>query len=175
MGKPRDDSAVPSSVVISATAKNRLEDNGIDVKAIYYYVPFIPVIAAKSKPGLHERIVSILLSTHRLAQAIVLVDEDVDVTNVEEVWWAICTRMHPQSYRVVRGISANPLIPFLTPAEREHYESEMWVMNASFPYEWTPEYRASHTGISDFTSGYSDETKTSVLSRWQEYGYGDVV
>ena len=137
---------MPSSVLISAVAKNRLEDNGIDVKAVYYYVPFIAVIAVKPQPGVHHRIISILNSAHRLAQAIVFVDEDVDVTNVEEVWWAICTRMHPQSYEVVRGGSANPLMPYLTPTERERFEADRWVMDASFPYEWTPEYRALHTG-----------------------------
>lgn len=174
MGKPWDDSAVPSSLMTSAIAKNRLEDNGIRVKAIYHYVPGTAAIAVKPQPGIHQRIVSILLSAHRLAQSIVFVDEDVDVTNIEDVWWAICTRMNPESYEVVHGVGANLLMPWLTPEQRERHEVGLWVMDASFPYAWTPDYRASHTVVSDFTSGFSDEIKTSVLSRWQQYGYGDV-
>lgn len=175
MGKPWDDAAVPSSVMMAAIAKNRLEDNGVHVKAVHHYVPGTIVIAVKPRPGIHQRIVSILLSAHRLAQAVVLVDEDVDVTNLEDVWWAICTRMNPESYRIVRGVGANLLMPWLTPQERERHQAGLWVMDASFPYGWTPEYRTEHTVVSNFAHGFSDETKASVLSRWEHYGYGDIV
>ncbi len=154
MGKPWDDCAVPTSLMTPAIAKNRLEDNGVDVKAIFQYVPGVLVIAVKPRPGLHTRIVAALLSGHRLAYGVVFVDEDVDVTNIEDVWWAICTRMHPDGYSVTRGVGINFLLPWLTPQEREHREAGLWVMNASFPHDWPAEYRDAHTVVSDFANGF---------------------
>lgn len=175
MGKPWDDFATIAYVTMPAVAKNRLEANGIDVKAIYHYVPGVAAISVKPQPGLHRRIISTLLSSHRLAQCgIVFVDEDVDVTDVEDVWWAICTRMNPESYEVVRGLPVNLLWPWLTPEERQRREGGLWVMDASFPFDWSEDYREKHTAVSDFKHGWTEPTKQNVLARWREYGYEDV-
>jgi len=175
MGKPWDDFATVAYVTMPAVAKNRLEANGLDIKAAYHYVPGVIAISVKPRPGLHRRIVSTLLSSHRLAQCgVVFVDEDVDVTNIEDVWWAICTRMNPERYEVVRGVAANLLWPWLTPEERERREAGLWVMDASFPYDWPADYREKHTIVSDFKNGWSEPMKQRVLDRWSEYGYEDV-
>lgn len=175
MGKPYDDFATIAYVTMPAVAKNRLEANGIDVKGVYHYVPGVAAISVKPQPGLHRRIISTLLSSHRLAQCgVVFVDEDVDVTDIEDVWWAICTRMNPERYEVVRNVPVNLLWPWLTPQERELREAGLWVMDASFPADWPAEYREKHTAAADFANAWSDSTKQSVLGRWREYGYEDI-
>jgi hypothetical protein len=69
---------------------------------------------------------------------------------------------------------ANPLIPYLTPQEREKRETSQWIMNATFPYEWSKEYRETHAQMcGDFESGWSEEVKKKALERWREYGYGE--
>jgi UbiD family decarboxylase len=176
MGKPWDDFATFAYVMMPAIAKNRLEANGVQIKAAYHYVPGAIVVSVKPQPGIHRRIISILLSSHRLAQCgVVFVDEDVDVTDIEDVWWAICTRMNPENVEVVRNLPANLLWPWLTPPERERREGGLWVLDASFPFDWTPEYRKQHTQVSDFKNGWSEQTKQNVLRRWTEYGYDDIV
>ncbi len=75
---------------------------------------------------------------------------------------------------MVKGLPANPLCPNLTPLERERHESSLWVMDATIPYHWSQQYREDHTKVSDFTHGWSEETKRKILARWKEYGYGDV-
>ena len=88
MGKPSDDYATPSCFIISACAKNWHEDHGVRVKSVYYCVPDIAVTAIKPGPGLIKKIASILMSGSHLVygSGIVFVEEDVDVTNVEDQW-----------------------------------------------------------------------------------------
>jgi len=175
MGKPYDDYAVGAYVMTAAAAKNRLEANGLNVKSIYYYVPGSAVVAIKPGPGVQRRIVSTLQSGPRmLAVGVVFVDEDVDVTNIEDVWWAISSRMNGENYEVIRNVAANSLFPWLTPAMRQKKEANVWVMDATFPHDWPKDYREMHTKVSDFKNGWSEATKQKVLDRWKEYGYGDV-
>ena len=82
--------------------------------------------------------------------------------------------MHSDRYQVIRYVSLVPLLPWWTPEERASRQSPMWVMDSTFPFECSPEYRAEHARISDFTNAWFDETKAQVLGRWKEYGYEDV-
>lgn len=172
MGKPWDDCHVPGTILTCAVAKNRLEEHGISIKACYSHPPMSLVISVNPRPGLVKKILAILMSGGRAGgPGIVFVDEDVDVTNLEEVWWAITTRMHPDRFDVIRGLSANLLIPYLPPAEREGRETSHWVMNATIPPEWPAEYREAHTRAVDFKTSWPEEVQRKVLSRWGEYGY----
>ncbi len=175
VGKPYDDDAPSRLLMTSAAAKNRLEAHGIEINAIYYYVPGTGVVSLRPRAGLRQQVVSTLLSGERLSlDGIVFVDEDVDVTNIEDVWWAICSRMNPNNYEVFKGTPASMLLPWLTPEERERHEASIRIMDATIPYHWTQQYREDHTKVSDFEHGWSEETKRKILERWKEYGYGDV-
>lgn len=174
MGKPWDDSAPALSILTSALAKERLLAHGVPVKSVYYHAPATAsVISVANRPGVAKKVVSVLTSGHRMlvGPGIVIVDEDVDVTNLEDVWWAVTTRMHPEAYEVFRGVFANPLLPFLRPEERASSETSLWIMNATFPSSWSAEYRKTHTQVADFKNGWSESVQSRVLARWQEYGY----
>jgi phenylphosphate carboxylase alpha subunit len=175
MGKPWDDCAPCANPLTAAVAKNRLETHGINVKALYPYVPREMVVAIKPAPGLKQRILSVMDAGERLLSwGIVFVDEDVDVTNAVDVLWAIFSRMNPETYEVIRGRGANSLCAWLTPEERERREAGAWVIDATFPYHWSKQYREDHTRVSDFEHGWSGETKAKILARWKDYGYGDI-
>lgn len=176
MGKPYDDYASVAYLMTAAAAKNRLDEHGIvGVKSVYYYVPGSAVVSLKPGPGVQRNIVSALQAGPRmLAVGIVFVDEDVDVTNIEDVWWAISSRMRAENYEVVKNAAANLLFPWLTPEQRRTKEANVWVMDATFPHDWSPEYRAEHTGIADFQHAWSESTQRKILARWKEYGYEDI-
>lgn len=176
MGKPYDDYATCAYLMTAAAAKNRLEAHGVvAAKSIFYFVPGTAVVAIKPGPGVKKQIISTLQSGPRmLAVGIIFVDVDVDVTNVDDIWWAICSRMNGENIELIRNVAANALFPWLTPAQRQSKEQSLWVMDATFPYEWPAEYREEHTKISDFKNGWTEPTKQMILSRWKEYGYGDI-
>ena len=66
------------------------------------------------------------------------------------------------------------LFPWLTPEQRESHEASIWVMDATFPHNWSREYRQKHTGIANFENAWSESTRQKILARWKEYGYGDI-
>lgn len=176
MGKPWDDGAVPSAIATGAVALKALRDAGIPVKAAYAYAPQQSIIiAAPPVPGSALRIASTLWSgaTRTDLPFLIIVDEDIDPTNLDEVWWAITTRMHPRNgIHVYDGKVANPLISWLTPSERETNVTSGVYFDARFPHHWSPEYKAQHCTVMDFERGWPKDIQDRVLERWFEYGYG---
>jgi 4-hydroxy-3-polyprenylbenzoate decarboxylase len=175
MGKPWDDCSVPMSISASAMMSRVLRDHGVPFKAVYARAPLTcAIISAPSIPGLAKRIVSVLSGGWRTGmQYYILVEEDVDVTDLEDVWWAICTRMHPKNgVEVIEGVGANTLIPFVAPEERKVHETYAGVFHAGFPPHWSPEYRKRHCLTVDFKSAWPEEIQKKVLDRWfGDYGF----
>ncbi|HUC16126.1 MAG TPA: UbiD family decarboxylase [Acetobacteraceae bacterium] len=174
MGRPHDEATTIVYLMMSACARNRLEDNGIHVKSVYHHGPGNPAVAYTPKPGLRRQIISTLCSGHRLiGSGIIFVEEDVDVTDPADIWWAINTRMNADTLSAVQDLGANPLYPWLTPVQRDRHEAPIWVLDATFPFDWDADYRKAQTGVSDFSNGFSSGTKERILSRLAEYGYED--
>lgn len=176
MGKPWDDWAVPGSILQSVVAKDWLDSHGVKVKEVYHHAPMTAmVISLTPSAGLIQKVISTLLAGDRFMQVptigLVFVEEDVDVTSLEDVWWSITTRMHPERFRVIKNVPANPLVPYVTPPERASFESSYWVMDSTFPIEWTSQYRYENTQVIDFNNSWEEEVKSQVLKRWSEYGY----
>jgi UbiD family decarboxylase len=173
--KPWDDGSGALSIMGPAAARNRLEAHGINVKSLYIFPPDGVVVSLKPGPGVQKRVVATLLSGERhMMRGVVFVDEDVDVTDAEDVWWAICSRMNPENFETIDGIAANTLYPWITPQMRELHQLPVFIMDATFPYHWSKQYRDDHTKVSDFKHGWSEETKQKVLQRAKEYGYADI-
>lgn len=76
---------------------------------------------------------------------VVVVDEDVDVTNLEELWWALLTRSDPAtSIDLIRGARTSPADPLLPAGKRAAGDLGMGraVIDACRPYHWRGEFPA---------------------------------
>ena len=70
---------------------------------------------------------------------IVVVDEDVDPSDLGEVVWAMSTRCDPKTaMNVIDGCWSTPLDPVITPEKKDAGEfiSSRAVINACRPYSW---------------------------------------
>jgi 4-hydroxy-3-polyprenylbenzoate decarboxylase len=176
MGKPWDESASLHTIGISASILKICRDAGIPVKHAYHHVSDCLVISAKSTPDLIGRIEGAAREAHCRATGahIIVVGDDVDVTDPNEVLWCLATRLHPvhgtHSY-TSRG--ANMLMPWLTPQDRQTNTGSKIYLDCTFPADWPEDYTANHTRVVDFEHGWQDNVKHKVLSRWKEYGYKD--
>jgi 4-hydroxy-3-polyprenylbenzoate decarboxylase len=84
------------------------------------------------------------------------------------------TRLHPaKGIHVIGDKVANPLIPWLSPEERNSRVTSGAYFDARFPHNWSAEYRESHCAVVDFEHGWPREIQERVLERWTEYGYAD--
>jgi 3-polyprenyl-4-hydroxybenzoate decarboxylase len=105
------------------------------------------------------------------APKILLVEDDVDITDLADVVWAFATRSHPD---VNRGEFhyppklTDPLTVYLNPEERHSFAAGKVIYNCLFA-DLFPEGRRPVKG--SYRNGWPAEIQERVLSRWKEYGY----
>lgn len=101
---------------------------------------------------------------------IIVVDEDVDPSNVEEVFHAMATRLHPG-----RGIHTTEYAPghsvaaFYSLRERQFGLGAQAWLDCTWPKDWPSDSIPKETS---FGNSYSQDTQDMVLKRWMtHYGY----
>jgi len=173
MGKPWDDYAVLSSITMSCFISRELRERQIPFQALYVPAPILAVIVSVKTPyaGFIHTLASAIWSSKGAVYRpyIIVVGEDVDVFNMEDVFWCLTTRLHPKrGIHVVERTTALPLLPYLSPEEREIGITPRVVFDATFPAEWPKE---AIPGIVDYERAWPSTIKEQVETRWEEYGF----
>ena len=105
----------------------------------------------------------------RSAWFLMIVEDDIDVTDMEQVTWALFTRCHPD-----RGIFKHPhapapaLIPWLSAYERKHHQGAWVLFDCTWPKDWPAEDVPFKIA---FDTAYPTEIQEKVLQNWARYGY----
>lgn len=78
-----------------------------------------------------------------LGRLVVVTDDDVDISDLEELMWAVCTRCDPATdIHVVHHAWSGPLDPLLSPEARqkgEFYNSRL-IIDATRPWSWRHQF-----------------------------------
>ena len=124
---------------------------------------------AFSREELVSRVHDIVFPTKagRVVSKVLLVDDDVDPSNLRELVWAFATRCHPaRGSLVFEGIPVTPLQPYLDDGER------LRGLSAKVVYDclWPDGARGDHRRLS-FRDGWPEDVQAAVLARWCDYGY----
>jgi 4-hydroxy-3-polyprenylbenzoate decarboxylase len=101
---------------------------------------------------------------------VLLVEDDIDITDVNQVVWAFATRAHPEHGEV--RFAAEPfgdLAVYLDEEERHTYKAAKVVHNCLLADRFP---RAHRPVKGDLQHGWPREIQERVLRRWSEYGYG---
>lgn len=97
------------------------------------------VIAIKQRYAGHARQAG-RVATHcrqgnYLGRIVVVVDDDIDITDLHEVIWAVCTRADPErDMDILRGALSGPLDPAIHPDEKGR--NSRLIIDATRPWEW---------------------------------------
>ena len=81
----------------------------------------------------------------RNGRLVVIVDEDIDPSNIDEVVWAMSTRIDPASdIQVVDNCWASPLDPRMPPDRSENgpHTNSRAIIYAVRPFEWRDKFPA---------------------------------
>ena len=74
-----------------------------------------------------------------LGRYVIVVDDDIDVTNTNDVLWALTTRSNPEiDLEMIRRSWSGPLDPIIPKGQKGH--SSRAVIDACRPYEWMSEF-----------------------------------
>jgi UbiD family decarboxylase len=100
---------------------------------------------------------------------IILVDNDIDPSEVNQVVWAFATRCHPEfGVKLYKNVDAPPLIAFLTPHEKQGGIGPKVIYNCLAPYSWSDLKRPIPVR---FNYCWPEEIQKKVLDNWNNYGY----
>ncbi len=172
MGKPWDEVSILNSVAGSAMLSRELRSCGIPFRGVYCPPPTLAcIVAAKPQYAgfIHSVASTVWASKSGSGRPYVfLVGEDVDPTNMDEVFWCLTSRLHPSTgIHIQNGAPCTSLFPPLSRAERGASRGARVAFDATFPPDWPKEEIPQ---IIDFENGWPAETQEKVLSRWKEYG-----
>lgn len=160
----------------AATIWNYLESADVpDVRGVWYFAgssaagggaPFL-VVSIKQRYHGHAQQAALAALACRAGnyhgRFVVVVDEDIDPTNLGEVIWAVSTRCDPKSaVTVVDGCWSTPLDPALPPDKREagEFTNSRAILNACRPYAWRERFPQ--------VSALSPELRRKVSEKWNK-------
>ncbi len=155
------------SLLRSALIWNGMEQAGVpDIRAVYLPPAaqrFMIVVAIRQRyPGHAKQAAVIACQCHAgayLGRYVVVVDDDIDITNLDEVVWAICTRSDPaSSIDILHRTWSGPLDPII-PSDRKGLNSRA-IIEATRPFEWRDSFPA--------TSQISPKTRKEIEAKWQK-------
>ena len=134
----------------SALVWEQIEKAGVpDVKEVWCHEAggarlLVAVAITQRYPGHARQAGHIAAMCHAgayLGRLVVVVDEDIDVTDLHDVIWALCTRAEPeQDYDLIKRAWSGPLDPII-PTGKKGFNSR-FVIDATRPWEWRNEFPA---------------------------------
>jgi UbiD family decarboxylase len=104
---------------------------------------FLTVVSIKQRYPGHARQAGVLAAevgaAAYMSRYIIVVDDDVDVTDMDEVLFAVFTRSDPQrSIEILKRCWSGPLDPAIPPADRGF--NSRAIIDACRPWEWRDEF-----------------------------------
>ena len=157
----------------SATLKKSLAEAGIPgVRGVWPHEfggarQFLAVSIKQEYSG-HARQAAFVASQCRegayAGRYVVVVDDDIDPTDIKEVLWAMCTRVDPVTdidfIRKAWSTRLDPMKSGDSVPEADAFYNTRAIIDACIPYERRKEFPQRNT--------YSKELKSSTLNKWKD-------
>lgn len=150
--RPPDEICRYRSIIRSALLRENISQAGVpDVTAAWAHeaggARLLLAVSIKQRyPGHAAQAGHIAAMCHVGAYCgryVVVVDEDIDVSNLEEVMWAVVTRSDPAtSIDIINKTWSTPLDPRLEPRKREQgdFTNSRAIIDACRPWHWREEF-----------------------------------
>jgi len=155
-----------TALVRAAFIWDSMEKAGVpDVTGVACYQNrFLTVVSIKQRYPGHAKQAAVIASQNHtgayLGRFVVVVDDDIDVADLDDVLWALCTRCNPaDSIDILRRTWSGPLDP-IVPREEKGLNSRA-IIDACRPFEWAKDFPP--------VSGASNELKEKVLEKYGQY------
>jgi len=177
IGVPPDDYHIAGNIGQTSDFRNALVEAGIPVTGIYFppqCAMHLGIVGVKTvHPHMATRVANIIWGTKNgiVCPRIIVVDEDVDPTNMDQVLHAFATKCHPiKGTTVVDHSITSPITGFLWPEERNLGLGANVVYDCTWPVQWKKEDIPPRSSFQDI---YPEEIKQRVMENWKEYGFKD--
>jgi len=153
----------------SAEIWNEIEKCGVtDVKGVWQMeagMRLFIVISLRQRYGGHARQAAHVVLGAReggyLGRFVVVVDDDIDPSNMADVLWAMATRCDPEtSIEIVRGCWSSPIDPRIPPERRKEgdFTNSRAIIDACKPFRWMNDYPKVHA--------LDPEERAKISQKW---------
>ena len=159
------------SLFRGAKLQDELVKAGIpDVKGVWLTKetngPYLIVVSIKQRFAGHAKQAALLTSqlrtSGRQGRFVVVVDDDIDPTDIADVLWAMSTRADPyEDIDIIRGTPSTQLDPRI-PRDAKAYVNSRAIINACKPFEWKEDYPLS--------VDLEEEIVEKVRAKWKDLG-----
>lgn len=127
---------------------DQLEAAGVPgVVGAYFHNAFLAVVAIQQRYAGHARQAGMAVlgcaAAARNGRFVVIVDDDIDPSNMQEVWWAMTSRVDPATdIQIVPDCWASPLDPRMPPDLSRHgpHVNSRAIFYAVRPWAWRNEF-----------------------------------
>jgi 4-hydroxy-3-polyprenylbenzoate decarboxylase len=126
----------------AATIWANLEAAGVtDVTGVWQHVSqLMTVVALKQRYDGHAKRAALIAAAHTyMGRLVVVVDDDIDPSNLADVMWAITTRCEPaEQIDIVRGTWSSALDPRIPPEDKQRGATShsKAIIDACRPFGW---------------------------------------
>ncbi|MFM1813890.1 MAG: UbiD-like subunit of potential (de) carboxylase [Pseudomonadota bacterium] len=128
---------------------------------------FINVISIKQLHSGHAKMAGLVAAGcgpgAYMTRLVIVVDDDIDITNPAEVMWAVATRWDPKTQTdIIDGCWSGHIDPLLPPEKRAVHDltNSRMIIYAVRPYHWKDDFPQSNEVERD----YADE----IRRKWQD-------
>jgi len=151
----------------AASTWEHLENAGVpNVRGVWVFARYLMfVVSIEQRYDGHAMQALIAAAGRRRSGAmetyVVVVDEDIDPSDINQVLWALCTRVDPaKSVQILRSRTTD-IDPRLSPQQREEKDYSMGLMliDACKPYAWKNQF--------PLTNRFDEPMREAVRRRWQ--------
>jgi UbiD family decarboxylase len=150
----------------AATIWQNLDAAGVtDVVGVWQHVSqLMTVVAIRQRYDGHAKRAALVAAAHSyMARIVVVVDEDVDCSSINDVMWALATRCEPaQQIDIIRNAWSSALDPRIHPDDKLAGISahSKLIVEACRPFSWRDRFPP--------TSALSQEELRAVEEKWGE-------
>jgi UbiD family decarboxylase len=181
-GMPPEENHTIWGTMISATALDELRRAGLPVAmawcsyeaAASWLVVSVDVAALArmrtTEAELVHRFADTLFASHAgwYVPKVVLIGDDADITDIDQVVWAMATRYRPGTEYCFPDAQGLPLVPFLTEQQRRAGVGGKSVTSCLWPEEFEGLRRGTPAS---FRHSYPEAVRRRVLDNWAADGF----
>ena len=176
MGVPIDENDIVANTLWRADILEVLRSNGlpvVDLSCPAELVNHVYVVSVK-KPydAVAPKIAEAILGTKNSGSSvnqIIVVDEDVDVNDLKQVFHVLATKWHPRRGTYFYDTVVMPLDPSLSMEERLMMKGTKVCFDCTWPNNWSP--TAELPVRSSFWDIYPERVMENVCKKWQAFGH----
>jgi UbiD family decarboxylase len=162
---PAGDQAVP--LYSASLTWEHLENSGVqNVHGVWAYARQLMMVVSIEQTGAGDAMHALLAAAGRkrsggMERFFVVVDSDIDVTDINHVLWAIFTRVDPSRSLHVLSTPTTVIDPRLSPSRRAAGDMTMGIVliDACKPFAWQDQFPKANR--------FSDAYRAQVRERWK--------